>query len=119
MSATTETKTTLTFDGTKENYRMFSSQILGVFMIKGIHRTLGPNFKDELLASENVSGQTTRQKNTMKDSTTAMSQCGNTVSATTGQDQRNCVRGLALQSCGSSHGSVGQEVFTKGPIGQG
>ena len=72
MNATEESRTTTTFDGKKENYGVFSSQLLGEFMKKGIHRTLGPNFKDELPASENASGQSTKEKNAVKDNITAM-----------------------------------------------
>ena len=119
MSATKETKTTTTVNGKKENYERFSSQILGDFITKGIHQTIGPNFKDEFTASENVSGQTTKQTNVVKYIVTAMGciHMSKNVSATIGHDQRNSVRGLALWLFGSSNGNIGQEISTKGPNG--
>lgn len=66
MSAIKETK------GKQANYGMFTTQLKGDSMGKGTKAALGSKFKDVLLAPEKASGQTAKQRETVKGNITGM-----------------------------------------------
>ena len=72
MSAAEEIKTTMVFNGKQQHDGKYRIQVKGEFMTEGIQAALGPKFAESLLALENVSGQTAKQKKAVRNNITGM-----------------------------------------------
>ena len=72
MSAAEKTKTTTVFDRKLQHYQRYSILVKGEFITKEVQVALGPEFAKAFLASENVSGQTAKQKEAIKSNITGM-----------------------------------------------